>query len=442
MKVRFVLAAALSSVLDEHFRAAMPREQGAFLLLQAATDGLTSRLFAKTAILPDSGAWEDQGEDHLSPSGRWLSSVVGRAVEADAGIAFVHSHPDPAFPASLSPIDMKTSAAWSRTLTPLLGQPLASLVWSPQGMAGSAYFPDNPGQTIAIDKIDIVGRGRAFTVHGLDLARPMAELDDRQVRALGLLGNDRLRSLVVGIVGAGGTGSVLADLLARMGVLRLILIDDDLVDTPSNLRRVVGSSLEDLAATRPKVDVVGAHVEDLGLGTDVVRVFGDIRSPGIAEHLLDADVVIGTTDTHGSRAFMNQFALEFGIPFLDVGLRIGTTTSGDVSGMPVEIRLVLPDTSCLWCRGVLNAERIRAENLPEEERSRLTAEGYVQSLAQPVPSIAALNFFAASAAALAMLKVCAGVGESSSGLIIDGYEGYVQTLDSPVVPGCVCHEWR
>jgi molybdopterin/thiamine biosynthesis adenylyltransferase len=42
----------------------------------------------------------------------------------------------------------------------------------------------------------------------------------------------------VGVVGAGGLGSPIAEQLARMGVAELTLIDDDVFDTPSNVRRV------------------------------------------------------------------------------------------------------------------------------------------------------------------------------------------------------------
>jgi molybdopterin/thiamine biosynthesis adenylyltransferase len=59
----------------------------------------------------------------------------------------------------------------------------------------------------------------------------VAGINDRQRDALGLA-HDRLRALHVGVVGAGGLGSEIAEQLARMGVAERTLIDDDVLDTP------------------------------------------------------------------------------------------------------------------------------------------------------------------------------------------------------------------
>jgi tRNA A37 threonylcarbamoyladenosine dehydratase len=49
-----------------------------------------------------------------------------------------------------------------------------------------------------------------------------------------------LSNLNVGIVGAGGTGSALAEQLIRLGIGNLIVIDDDVFKS-SNINRVYGS---------------------------------------------------------------------------------------------------------------------------------------------------------------------------------------------------------
>ena len=71
--------------------------------------------------------------------------------------------------------------------------------------------------------------------------------------------HEELQKLDIGVVGCGGIGSTLAEKLTRMGVGRVILVDSDLLDTPSNVRRVFGSSDADLRDTvpPPKVDTRG-----------------------------------------------------------------------------------------------------------------------------------------------------------------------------------------
>ena len=54
-----------------------------------------------------------------------------------------------------------------------------------------------------------------------------------------------LRSLTVGVVGCSGTGSFVIEMLARLGVLCLVLVDPDHVEY-RNLNRIVGSSATNL----------------------------------------------------------------------------------------------------------------------------------------------------------------------------------------------------
>jgi hypothetical protein len=76
------------------------------------------------------------------------------------------------------------------------------------------------------------------------------------------------------------------------------------VDTSSNVRRVFGSRRIHLDEEPPpaKVGVVGDHLDAIGLDTEVTRVDADVRVESAFRKLLDCDVVICATDTHGSRA--------------------------------------------------------------------------------------------------------------------------------------------
>jgi len=91
------------------------------------------------------------------------------------------------------------------------------------------------------------------------------------------------------------------------------------------VRRVFGSSVTDLVAQPPraKVDVVGDHLARLGLGVVVRRLQGDVREEAAFRALLDTDVVFSCTDTHGSRAAVNELASAYLLPVIDVGARVG-----------------------------------------------------------------------------------------------------------------------
>lgn len=440
--VRLVFLRSVWDELNAHLRDAAPSEDGAFLFIGVGQGAMSSRLIAPEVVLPPDDAWESRGNHNLRPSGQWLSAAIGAAIDNGGGLAFVHSHPDSHHPSELSWIDKSTSKDWARTLVPTLQAPFASLVWTPTDISGW-LFSEGDGEPLEVDTIETLGRRARRVVHGaVSEQQGDVELDDRQRRALGDLGNDRLRNLSVGLVGAGGTGSPLAEILARMGVARLTLIDPDALDTPSNLRRITGSTQGDLESAAAKADVVARHVNGLGFGTSADSLAADVRTEGVARRLLDLDLVISTTDTHSSRALVNQVAFQYYVPVIDVGVKVGTATDGSVSGMPIEVRLLLPDEPCLWCLGVLNAERIREENLPADERERLRAEGYIQGVDGPQPSLAALNNVAASIAATLALQLATDRDSGLSAFILDPWELYLQPIEMTIDPECLCRHWR
>jgi molybdopterin-synthase adenylyltransferase len=427
--------------LRAHLEDAGDKEAAAFLLIRSSRTASGARVLVERVLLPPAGSLEHQGPDSLRPSGQWLSSVIGTAVEARTGLAFIHSHPHPAHPPALSALDYDTSITWSQSLCPMLDGPFASLVWSPRGVAGVVFERAAPGTPIRFNRVASLGEGRIEVLEPLDARSERDhELDDRQVRALTALGNWRLRNLEVGLVGAGGTGSPLAEQLVRMGVASLVLVDPDVL-TSSNLRRVVGSRPSGLG--RHKVEVLAQHLDSLGLATRVTALAADVRHEKTVRRLLDCDIVISSTDTQSSRVLLNQMAYQAWLPMIDVGVRIGTAESGAISGMPVEVRTLLPDNGCLWCRkGVLDAQAVYEENLTDDVREGLQREGYVQGLQGHQPSVAPLNYFAAGLAALTLLHLYSNPGLPHASVVIDGWEHYVHPLSSQIDPQCICHTWR
>ena len=128
---------------------------------------------------------------------------------------------------------------------------------------------------------------------------------------------------------------------------------------------------------------------------------------------------------------------------VDVGVRVGTKRNGTVSGMPVEIRLLLPDIGCLWCRrGVLNSQTIYEENLPAEERRQLAAEGYVQGLEVPQPSLTSLNYLASSVAVVTLVRLYSGQPVPAESVVFDVWEQFVHPLRAEVDLKCICSQWR
>ena len=422
---------------------AEPRENGAFLLLREGS-GVTGRRFlAVDPIFPPDDAWEGQREDQLRPSARWISTAISKAVKRKAGLLFIHSHPNPNFPLGFSETDLRAIRALGETIGPILDGPFAAGVVHPEGWAAVVV---EDGELVAIDRIASVGRCLRALSPGDTIPKHHEfdddSLDDRQRDALGTI-HDLIRQLQVAVVGVGGLGSPIAEQLVRMGTGSVTIIDDDVLDTPSNVRRVFGSTVADLRATMapPKVDVVGRHLDQLGLASTVRRIRGDVRQERIFRELLDVDVVICGTDTHGSRAVVNDLAGGYLLPVIDVGVKAGARKGADLAMLVAEVSVLTPVTPCLWCRGRISADIIRAENLPPDQRERLVREGYlVGGVGTPAPSVVALTTLGAGLAACALLALLSSEGEvCPSGYWVDGLMGdALETRPAEPSPKCRC----
>jgi hypothetical protein len=420
---------------------AAPLESGAFCRLRHVQRGGALRYVLGAAIESDE-PWVAQGEERLTPSGKRISAAVSISEAEGCGLAFVHTHPMDRELPRFSRIDLETTMRLGRTFAELLDEPFASLVLSPGGWIGT--LADSGGLT-PLSRVAVVGD--TLRIHAADDDSSDQLLDDRQVRALGSGTNRALRSLRVAVIGAGGIGSPVAETLARMGVGRIDLIDHDVLDTPSNARRMFGIGLADIDMQAPKAKAraVAEGLARLNLATELTPVVGDVREPEVQSHLLAADVIVSGTDTHSSRAAVSELAIRAAIPLIDTGVRVGARRSGMLDSLWLERRVQIPEGPCLWCWGTLDADHIRLELLPDAQRESLEREGYVTGAAGgPAPSVAALTVTAAGLAASAILAMLAGafVGAPlGMGLDAITMESRPFELRAPD-PGCICSRWR
>ncbi len=129
---------------------------------------------------------------------------------------------------------------------------------------------------------------------------------------IGAEGQARLRESTVAIVGAGALGSVAAELLARAGVGKLLLIDPDVVEL-SNLQRQALYTEADVGV--PKVEAARVRLAAINseVRVDVVRE----RLTAENRTLLDeAELILDGTDNLATRFLLNEYAMRQGIPFV------------------------------------------------------------------------------------------------------------------------------
>ena len=257
---------------------------------------------------------------------------------------------------------------------------------------------------------------------------------DRQMRVFGEAGQAALGALHVGVVGAGGTGSAVAEQLARLGVGRLTIVDPDVV-TLTNVTRIHESQDSDVG--RPKVALAAELASSLGIATDARH--GSISNRECAEALTTCDVVFGCTDDNAGRLVLARMAPRFSQLLIDVGVTVDVNAVGDVVGSPCRISVQPPGTTCIVCRGHVDPRAAAAELLDPGERESRADEGYVPGLGEPDPAVVSFTTLAASAAVSELLCRLFGFLLPRSGdLLIDPLSGRWTSLtrNAESIDGC------
>jgi adenylyltransferase/sulfurtransferase len=130
---------------------------------------------------------------------------------------------------------------------------------------------------------------------------------------IGLSGLQRLQSAKLAIVGTGGVGSAAAYFLASLGIGRLRLIDQDIVEE-SNLHRLIGADPLDLHL--PKAEILSRKLNSRHSWTRTEAIVDTLRAGNAEELLADNDLIVDGTDNFRVRYILNRFAKDNKIPYL------------------------------------------------------------------------------------------------------------------------------
>ena len=342
---------------------------------------------------------------HITWSTRSLVRELARATQENLILGIVHTHPQG--PAVFSAQDDRNESELARSICNRNGTdfPFISLLIAGDGEMVARVWRNNKATAI----LRIAVHGRRLRYYGvLDSSRADSDVLERQARLFGPMVNDLLHGMRVAVVGCGGTGSPLTMLLLRLGVGRILLIDRDVVEV-TNLNRIQGARRSDVGL--PKVDVLAREVRNADLGVDVETRQTWVGATEAKDALKACDVVFGCTDDHDGRSLLNRFAYFYGIPYIDVGLRMTPQAGPLPYAITARLSVIAPGGPCLLCRGTINAQRAAEEHqerIDPDGFRRLKAEAYVEGGGEPAPAVVTFTTEAATMAANELLQALTG----------------------------------
>jgi len=353
----------------------------------------------------------------------YIAHIGKLAARENLSLVFVHSHPGVA-PPDFSLTDDQCEARLKAFLVVRApGTTHGSIVVSAGGWRGRSLGETTP--------MSITSVGRRLQVVYDPAADPSSTSlkFDRQVRALGATGQRTLEALTAAVVGLGGTGSIVAEQLAYLGVRRFVLIDPDRIEQ-TNLNRVVGA--QEIDVGRFKTDVAAEMIAKIAAGSVSTRIVGDVTRTRVARELRGVDFIFSCTDSHGSRAAIQQVAYQYLIPCVDVGSII-TAQGSSITGIHGRVQSLAPGLPCFTCCGLLDAEEVRRDMMNEIERDR---DPYIQGAYEPAPAVISINGTVASLAVTMFLAISIGVPSEGRYVLYDARLPSLRTASFPCNPDC------
>ena len=404
MEIVFALSGHQHAELHQHLYPGDGHEGVALVLCGRGRAGETERLVARRVIrvphddlivrAPDEIEWSV--EDHVLP-------LVEEMERNDLALVVVHCHPGryPEFSATDDEADR------------LLFPSVHSWFDAPGGHGAAVILPDGAMFGRAVDPAGRFAAFRRISVAGDDLLffpKPFATTvvpaaAKRVSQTFGSGTYALLRSLRIGVVGCSGTGSIVAELLARNCVGELLLVDDDIVED-KNLNRILNSRAVDAERGAAKVDVLAGAIREFGLGTMVEPVKASLLDAVGFERVSTCDIVFGCMDTAEGRHILGQICSAYAIPLFDVGVHIEPDGAGGISHAVAAAHYIQPGGSSLLSRGIYTGDDLDAEaarRTAPKDYDRRVAAGYLRAVEEDRPAVMPINMMAANLGVLDFL---------------------------------------
>jgi len=372
----------------------------AILVKSIVANGATTLVVREVHAL-DEPSYRARRRDFLELSPSWINDRCREGRARGLGVLTVHTHLHEGRPA-FSWADDQGDARLLPAMQARVGPAATGSIVVSRDDATSRVLADG---VLAPARLTVAGRRfHVFPRHVASVSEDHA----RQALALGARGQAALADLRVGIVGLGGTGSIVHMLLRHLGVKVILAMEHDLLES-SNKSRVVGSRSTDPAGAITKIALAERVTREIQGDEARLTVFESaLVDEGGAHELASCDLVFSCVDRLLPRALLNSLAYEAALPIIDMGSAFRVDDAGNVVSQGGKVAIVGPGHPCLWCWGDLDSDRLRAEALSAAERQSLAAEGYVEGAPTPQPAVIAFNAQLAAAAVTEAMRLVTG----------------------------------
>ena len=223
----------------------------------------------------------------------------------------------------------------------------------------------------------------------------------RNIGTISLDGQIKLLQSTVAVVGAGGLGGTVIELLARQGIGHLIVVDNDRFKE-QNLNRQIMSTEGNLG--KYKVTVAAKRVKEINSATAVTTFRERLTGDNAQSLLTGARVVVDGLDNLSSRLVVEQACRQLAIPYV----------YASIGGFNGQLMTILPEDV-----GLSSLYGSSFDTVPEQ--------GIETRIGNPPPTVAMI----AALQVQEVVKIITGVGTPirNQVLLVDARECAIDRIE-------------
>ena len=363
--------------------------------------------------------------------------VVNQAVENDHCLIEIHNHGGSA--PRFSRVDNEELGPFVEYIHKSLpNKPYGATVWGDKEVFGRYFLPDGSSGDI-----------RSIVVFGDDFFEQIASVSrninyskrySRQEVWFANGGQQQFGNLRIGIAGVGGTGSHVVQQLAYLGCKDFVFIDDDIVEE-TNLNRLVIAENADIGL--PKAYLAQQMVMNINPDAKTHTVVEKIQSAVAIDILKGVDIIFGCVDNDGARLIMNELALAYHIPYIDLATGI-TVENEKIVEAGGRVAFVTTKGPCLLCMDEIDRSEAAFFLSDDEDQVEQLDRGYITGVDAKSPSVVSLNGTIASLSINELIIFLSGLRSIQTMFSVDllgrgrtGKRQYISPRITKRRPGCV-----
>ncbi|MGI0058834.1 MAG: ThiF family adenylyltransferase [Nitrosotalea sp.] len=349
MKYSVAIPAHLDSELLNHLIREDGQEDAMFCLWVPSCGKNRYTALLNESILPLPKDRDVHG--NVTISQEYFLRVLNLAQSKNTGLAFMHSHVGPGWQ-QMSRDDVETEEYFAPRTYAVTELPLLGLTVGNDGTWSARFWNKVNGRKYQRDwceNIRIVGHKLRMCYNNNLLQKPEFRPEfERTVTVWGDEIQAKLMRLKIGIIGVGGVGSIIAETLARMGVMNILLMDFDSVEC-INLDRILHATKKDVG--NAKVKVISRALERSATASKfwVGGLELSVTEPDGFRHALDCDVLFSCVDRPWPRSVLNFIAYSHLIPVIDGGVQVRVNSEKKLKKANFGAHIASPYRRCLAC---------------------------------------------------------------------------------------------